>query len=86
MCDHHGIGEVSIDRRAFLRRGAAAGAIAVAVPMGFSIGQAQAAGAFKATHGSGFCNSAFFITHAKQLGKEYGLTLEFVNTPTLPRW
>ena len=82
MCDHRDIGEISIDRRAFLRRGAAAGAIAVAVPMGFSNGQAQAAGAFKATHGSGFCNSAFFITHAKQLGKEYGLTLEFVNTPT----
>jgi NitT/TauT family transport system substrate-binding protein len=82
MCDHRDIGEISIDRRAFLRRGAAAGAIAVAVPMGFSNGQTQAAGAFKATHGSGFCNSAFFITHAKQLGKEYGLTLEFVNTPT----
>ena len=50
--------------------------------MGFFNGPAQAAGTFKATHGSGFCNSAFFITHAKQLGKEYGLTLEFVNTPT----
>ena len=82
MCDHRGIGEVSIDRRAFLRRGAAAGAIAVAVPMGFFNGPAEAAGTFKATHGSGFCNSAFFITHDKQLGKEYGLTLEFVNTPT----
>jgi NitT/TauT family transport system substrate-binding protein len=82
MCDHRDFGEVSIGRRDFLRRGAAAGIITVAVPMSFSNVPAQAAGTFKATHGSGFCNSAFFITHAKQLGKEYGLTLEFVNTPT----
>jgi NitT/TauT family transport system substrate-binding protein len=73
MCDYRDIGEMSIDRRAFLRRGAAAGAIAVAVPMGFSNGQAQAAGAFKTTHGSGFCNSAFFITHAKQWAKNTDL-------------
>jgi NitT/TauT family transport system substrate-binding protein len=81
MCDRQS-GEISIDRRALLRRSAAAGAIVVAAPMGFFGGPAQAAGTFKATHGSAFCNSAFFITHAKQLGKEYGLTLEFVNTPT----
>jgi NitT/TauT family transport system substrate-binding protein len=83
MCDHHGgFGEISINRRAFLRRGAAAGTIAVAAPMGVFGGPAHAAATFKGTHGTGFCNSAFFITHAKQLGKEYGLTLEFINTPT----
>jgi len=85
MCELHGgyagTGAVSgcIDRRAFLR-GSAAGAMVMGV-----LGGAPAAGAaatFKGTHGSGFCNSAFFITHARQLGKEYGLTLEFVNTPT----
>lgn len=81
MCDHQN-GEVSIDRRSFLRRSAAAGAIVVAAPMGFCGSPAHAAATFKATHGSGFCNSAFFITHAKQLSKEYGLTLQFVNTPT----
>jgi NitT/TauT family transport system substrate-binding protein len=89
MCDHHGgyagTGSVpgSIDRRAFLR-GGAAGAIAVGLPLGILGGMpsAHAAATFKGTHGSGFCNSAFFITHARQLGKEYGLTLEFVNTPT----
>jgi NitT/TauT family transport system substrate-binding protein len=81
MCDRQN-GEISIDRRALLRRSAAAGALVVAAPMGFFGAPAHAAGTFKATHGSGFCNSAFFITHAKQLGKEYGLTLEFVNTPT----
>lgn len=83
MCDHHGgFGEVAIDRRAFLRRGAAAGTIVMAAPMGLFAGAAEAAATFKGTHGTGFCNSAFFITHAKQLGKEYGLTLEFINTPT----
>ena len=43
---------------------------------------AHASATLKGTHGNGFCNSAFFITHTRQLGKEYGLTLEFVNTPT----
>src|SRR6516164_2493290 len=81
MCDSHS-GEIFVDRRALLRRSAAAGALVVAAPMGFFGAPADAAASFKATHGSGFCNSAFFITHAKQLGKEYGLTLEFVNTPT----
>jgi NitT/TauT family transport system substrate-binding protein len=83
MCDYHDdFSEVSIDRRALLRGGAAAGTIVVAAPRGLFAGQAHAAATFKGTHGTGFCNSAFFITHAKQLGKEYGLTLEFVNTPT----
>ena len=73
----------SIDRRAFLS-GGAAGAIAIGWPLGILGGgsSAQAAATFKGTHGSGFCNSAFFITHACQLGKEYRLTIEFVNTPT----
>jgi NitT/TauT family transport system substrate-binding protein len=89
MCDHHGgyagTGSVpgSIDRRAFLS-GGAAGAIAIGLPLGILGGapSAQGTATFKGTHGNGFCNSAFFITHARQLGKEYGLTLEFVNTPT----
>jgi NitT/TauT family transport system substrate-binding protein len=89
MCDHHGgyagTGSVSgsIDRRAFLS-GGAAGAIVIGLPLGILGGapSAQAAATFKGTHGPGFCNRAFFITHARQLGKEYGLTIEFVNTPT----
>jgi NitT/TauT family transport system substrate-binding protein len=80
--DQSGFGEGFMDRRSFLRRGAAAGTIAVAVPLELFGEPVDAATTFKGTHGTGFCNSAFFITHAKQLGKEYGLTLEFVNTPT----
>ena len=45
-------------------------------------GSARAATTVKGTHGNGFCNVAFFITHARQLAKEDGLTLEFVNTPS----
>ena len=45
-------------------------------------GSARAAATVKGTHGSGFCNVAFFITHARQLAKDDGLTLEFVNTPS----
>ena len=45
-------------------------------------GRAHAASTIKGTHGNGFCNVAFFITHARQLAKDDGLTLEFVNTPS----
>ena len=72
MCDHHGgfaeTGSISgsIDRRAFLGRGAG-GAIAIGLPIGILGGMpsAHAAATFKGTHGNGFCNSAFFITHAR---------------------
>jgi NitT/TauT family transport system substrate-binding protein len=45
-------------------------------------GSARAATTVKATYGSGFCNAAFFITHARQLAKDDGVTLDFVNTPS----
>ena len=89
MCDHHGnrglenLRNMQLDRRSFLRS-TAAGTIAIALPagmMGFA-GDALAASTVKGTHGNGFCNVAFFLTHAKQLAKADGLTLEFVNTPS----
>jgi len=87
MCDHHGsrdlggIAAPAIHRRSFLKAGAA-GTITIAVSgLGFSHA-AHAASSVKGTHGNGFCNVAFFITHAKQLAKEDGLTLEFVDTPS----
>jgi ABC-type nitrate/sulfonate/bicarbonate transport system permease component/ABC-type nitrate/sulfonate/bicarbonate transport system substrate-binding protein len=43
---------------------------------------AHAASTVKGTHGNGFCNVAFFITHARQLAKDDGVALEFVNTPS----
>jgi NitT/TauT family transport system substrate-binding protein len=71
-----------LDRRSFLKA-SAAGTIVMAMPgmMGFS-GSAHAAATVKGTHGNGFCNATFFITHMRQLAKEDGLTIAFVNTPS----
>jgi NitT/TauT family transport system substrate-binding protein len=89
MCGYHGdrnfpqLERLGPSRRSFLRTGAA-GTLTVALA-GSGLGAAAHAATgttFKGTHGSGFCNSAFFITHARQLAKADGLTLEFVNTPT----
>ena len=69
------------DRRDFLRT-TAAGVITIGVPLAAGRAQAAEAATFKGTHGTGFCNSAFFMAHARQLAKADGVTLEFVNTPT----
>ena len=89
MCDHHGGHDFTgrtksvLDRRSFLKA-SALGTITMAVPAGMMglPGSAHAASTVKGTHGNGFCNVAFFITHARQLAKDDGLTLEFVNTPS----
>jgi NitT/TauT family transport system substrate-binding protein len=88
MCDYHDrsfpdLAGMQLNRRSFLRAGAL-GTLTVALPAGMMglAGRAEAATTFKGTHGTGFCNSAFFITHARQLAKDDGLILEFVNTPT----
>ena len=89
MCDRHGnLGlrnpaTAALDRRSFLKA-SALGTITMAVGGGMMglPGSARAATTIKGTHGNGFCNAAFFITHARQLAKEDGLTLEFVNTPS----
>ena len=89
MCDRHGnlglrnLATAALDRRSFLKA-SALGTITMAVGGGMMglPGSAHAATTIKGTHGNGFCNAAFFITHARQLAKEDGLTLEFVNTPS----
>jgi len=89
MCDRHGsqgpIGPAKsgLDRRSFLKTGTL-GTIVMALPAGMAglAGSARAAATVKGTHGNGFCNVTFFITHARQLAKEEGLTVEFVNTPS----
>jgi NitT/TauT family transport system substrate-binding protein len=68
-----------LDRRSFLKA-SALGTMAMAGGTMGLLGSARAAATVKATHGSGFCNVAFFIAHARQLAKDDGLTLEFVNT------
>jgi NitT/TauT family transport system substrate-binding protein len=89
MCDRHGnlsltIPAPALNRRSFLKASAALGTITMAVGGGMMgmPGSARAAVTVKGTHGNGFCNVAFFITHAHQLAKADGLTLEFVNTPS----
>ena len=88
MCDRHGnLGltapATALNRRSFLKA-SALGTITMAVGGGMMglPGSARAASSIKGTHGNGFCNVSFFITHARQLAKEDGLTLEFVNTPS----
>ena len=36
----------------------------------------------KATHGTGLCNMAIFLAHARKMTEQYGINLEFVNSPT----
>jgi NitT/TauT family transport system substrate-binding protein len=71
---------LSFDRRSFLKT-AAAGAVTIGLPFA-NAAHAASGTTFKGTHGTGFCNSAFFITHMLQLAKKDGVTLQFVNTPT----
>jgi NitT/TauT family transport system substrate-binding protein len=37
---------------------------------------------FKATHGTGLCNLAIFLAHKRKTAEQFGVHLEFVNTPT----
>lgn len=87
MCDSHNSIAVSepkrvmASRRAVLKSSAAA-SITMALSCGGFARSAHAGSSVKGTHGNGFCNATFFITHMKQLAKEDGLTVEFVDTPT----
>ncbi len=38
---------------------------------------------FKATHGTGLCNLAIFLAHKRRTAEQFGVNLEFVNTPTI---
>ncbi len=88
MCDcHRNLGVAipamtALNRRSFLKASALGTITIAAGGMMGPPGSALAAAAIKGTYGSGFCNVAFFITHARQLAKDDGLTLEFVNTPS----
>jgi NitT/TauT family transport system substrate-binding protein len=63
-------------RRGFLRM-ASAGALTVAMPHpSFAADET-----ILSSHGSGFCNLAFFLTHALQLAKQEGVKLDMVMTP-----
>ncbi len=87
MCDNIACAAIAppaaaLSRRSLLRATAAAG-ITIAVGPGLCASPALAGeSTIKSTHGSGFCNLNFFLASAMQLGKEDGLTMDFVLTPT----
>jgi NitT/TauT family transport system substrate-binding protein len=43
---------------------------------------AQGRGMLKSTHGTGFCNLNLFLAQSRQLAREDGVEIQFVNTPT----
>jgi len=89
MCQHAGnrnvpdLAGINLDRRNLLKR-SAGGAVTIGLAGGLlgPMNQAFAQSSVSATHGTGFCNLALFLTHARQLAEEDGVRLEFVNTPT----
>ena len=87
MCDRHGhalpdLHAMRLGRRGALRA-AAATTLALAAGPGMLTGaRAASASSIKSTYGNGFCNLNYFLANALQLGKEDGLTLDFVSTPT----
>ncbi len=89
MCFRHGdrgfpdLRSLDMNRRSLMRRGAE-GALVVGLGGGLlgAVGNALADTGIKATHGTGFCNLALFLAHARQIAAEDGVALEFVNAPT----
>lgn len=65
-------------------RSTAKNAVVIGISAGMAghVGQAFAETGIKSTHGTGFCNLALFLAHARQLAAEDGVILEFVNAPT----
>jgi len=83
MCDWRegGLPDLGGITRRSLLKSAGAASLVMALPGG--PGAFAAAGtSIKSTHGTGFCNLALFLAHARQIAKEDGVTLDFVNTPT----
>jgi NitT/TauT family transport system substrate-binding protein len=87
MCDRYGcatlpdLKTLDFSRRKFLK---ATGLTTLTMAVGPGmLGQALAADTtVKGTHGTGFCNLNFFLSHALQTAKEDGVIIDFVNTPT----
>ena len=88
MCERFGpvpltqLRATDFSRRSALRA-TAASVLTLAIGPGLLGRTAHAAEShIRGTHGAGFCNLNFFLTHAMQTAKEDGLTLDFVNSPT----
>src|SRR3954451_12162765 len=87
MCDcHGGLGlaipaRAALNRRSFLKA-SERGRITKEGGMMVLPRSAHAGATVKAALEGGSCNVAFFIAHARQLAREDGLTLQFVNSPS----
>ena len=71
----------SMDRRDFLCRCGAGGMWTAAMLAGINRPALAGQLTVKATHGSGLCNMAIFLAHARKMTEPYGINLEFVNAP-----
>ena len=85
MCDRDGLFYRNFSRRAFLKSSSSGVAATIAVPASLASllvpRPAFAATTLKATHGSGFCNLAFFLAKKRNLTVADGVELDFVVTP-----
>jgi NitT/TauT family transport system substrate-binding protein len=87
MCDRHfglapdRLKSLDFNRRRLLKATAAT-TLTMLVGAGLFGDAAHAASTIKSTHGTGFCNLNIFLSHALQTGRDDGLELQFINTPT----
>ena len=72
----------SLGRRDFLCRCGAGGMATAAMLAGINRPALAGELTVKATHGTGLCNMAIFLAHARKMTEPYGINLEFVNAPT----
>ena len=71
----------SMGRREFLCHCGVGGVATAAMLAGFNTPAVAGNLTIKATHGSGLCNMAIFLAHARKMTEQYGINLEFVNAP-----
>jgi NitT/TauT family transport system substrate-binding protein len=69
-------------RREFLCHCCVGGAATAAMLAGLNRPASANELTVKATHGTGLCNMAIFLAHARKMTEQYGIRLEFVNAPT----
>jgi NitT/TauT family transport system substrate-binding protein len=71
-----------LGRREFLCHCCLGGAATAAMLAGINRPALAGELTVKATHGTGLCNMAIFLAHARKMTEKYGISLEFVNAPT----
>lgn len=77
----------SMSRRNFLCSSVLGGLVAATPPslwgsVDYGAARAQGQTVIKATHGTGLCNLGMFLVKERNLGKDDGVIVDFVNTPS----